>query len=1601
MKSNFVRLSVIAFAAICSVVAIQATASAQTNLYWSGGPGTVLATSSTGWWTSYSTSTFHGTSAPTGWDNNVGDNVIANFGYAIDNGQGGYYGSTSITQYGMPTVVNLDPNTALNATQVNFATNSTSKTNGAYALNGGTLNLGSGGVNIDLSSTTYSPASFRATINSNVVAATGTLSLVVSQSSSTGTSGGILDLGGTNTFSTLNIGGIANTSAISSAYFNAVVITNAAAINGANGTQVPNIVLGNSAALDSLCPNGQNINVGSIQLPTDSSYLHNSTYGAYSTTDIGRLGAGCYTDPAHAWPTMTINGPITGNSDLVFGSGGGNDSRGVIVLNAQSTYTGDTFMQQSSCRWAGDPEGMAIVRLGINNALPVTTNLIFGRNASTGNSGALDLHGFSQQLRSIGSMLSGVGSTTNDYCGGITNFASTAGTLCLLNDLSSSAYGNPHFIESQFHGIIGATILDATSRPTTSANSNNNIELVLGSASNNTCVLTSGGTNGNGMSLTLGLAGSNEAPPAYPVNQANTFSGGTIVSGGALFVATGRVFSTVAGQQNSATGTGPVTVNSNGVLGGSVAGGAIGMPGSGPVTINAGGYLLPGGGYFVSSQGLGAGGYASGATVPVFHAAANLPLNVLGDLNLNAGANVNFNFSASQSDLVVLGGALNLPTAGNVNVNLNDTGVGTDIASGTPIFELSSTSSLGSLALSVGTLSSNAGSAANISFVQVGGAIEVVNTNAGASALNIWNGGVNSTWDTSTHNFKYLGNLATSYSTGNSVWFDDTATSAGTVNITPGGVTPGRIAFRNASSSYTLTGGGIGGSAAVVVEGGGTVTFANSGNSYSGGTTVENNSTLAVAGSAAMPTAGAVTIQDDSTLSLGSGTYTGTINFQAGGLGTGSTPAISVPAGQTAVFNGTLGMDINNGIGLNKTGSGTLILANTGAYNAVNNIGTGTSYGAVNINGGALRVEAAVASGGTSSTNISQLGRGPITIGRTGNGGALWLDNVTINANDNSGLSLGFVDVYPGGTLGGTGNAAYAYTNISLVLNTVTAARPAGSFTLATGSNKTDSLALQATFESYDNNSGQNNYEDFNLNPSLPLYSGTNGLTVPAGTYASSGMGTYSPLMTVHVSGAGTVKLQSGETLTRYTFGGAWSVDSGILQVGPFTADTAYTTSSGTGWKGCSGEAINALGFATPIAQNIRTSAGVTGNPDLPNPVTVNNGGILALAVDQLNENPSNSETGTSGAVNPTPAYLRNPITLNNGGAVAATGYEVTFIKSGGSMQAVTLTGTAATANNVAANVAVTARLGGDFTVASGGTASVLTYDPNGQAVDYLGNPIASDNQARVVELVGGSRFLQYASPGLAASTTLTYATNWAGTLVVASSGTIGGTFNIKRSGGTVTVAPGAAMVVQPNATVNISDDNSSMLVSYSGSGAKYGLMVAPSSGPTSLPVLEQRALGRGQLGGHRQQRHVQRQQRPADRGRDHRQRLVQRDRHGHGHRAEHRADHGRRRPQCHAQPQRRRGRGQQPHPGQLGQPQRHERHPYDGRRQRGRPEQRLADRHDDRRQRHAFHRGPLPGHAQRESRRHDRVDHSGRRVQQQQRGEHLEHVRGTARRAG
>jgi hypothetical protein len=160
-------------------------------------------------------------------------------------------------------------------------------------------------------------------------------------------------------------------------------------------------------------------------------------------------------------------------------------------LNSVCNYAGVTAMKQfthgnygTAGPTSGDPE-VGIVQLGINNALPQTTDLSFGagigtQTTSSGYSGALDLHGFNQTVKSISTW---TGSTYNCHAG-VTNFGPSTGTPSMLtiNDSAADA--------AVFNATIGQLVMGPNSQISAS---NGNIALTL--APTNIGSLTLGLTN--------------------------------------------------------------------------------------------------------------------------------------------------------------------------------------------------------------------------------------------------------------------------------------------------------------------------------------------------------------------------------------------------------------------------------------------------------------------------------------------------------------------------------------------------------------------------------------------------------------------------------------------------------------------------------------------------------------------------------------------------------------------------------------------------------------------------------------------------------------------------------------------------------------------------------------------------------------------------------------------------------------------------------------------------------------------------------------------------------------------------------------------------
>jgi autotransporter-associated beta strand protein len=99
--------------------------------------------------------------------------------------------------------------------------------------------------------------------------------------------------------------------------------------------------------------------------------------------------------------TLTLNGPITGGGNLTFQGLNVGGLNPYIVLNAQSTYTGNTLI---TCDVNGNAGLNLYVQLGIDNALPTNTVLTLDGLDSVGRTVALDLNGFNQTLAGLTSV---------------------------------------------------------------------------------------------------------------------------------------------------------------------------------------------------------------------------------------------------------------------------------------------------------------------------------------------------------------------------------------------------------------------------------------------------------------------------------------------------------------------------------------------------------------------------------------------------------------------------------------------------------------------------------------------------------------------------------------------------------------------------------------------------------------------------------------------------------------------------------------------------------------------------------------------------------------------------------------------------------------------------------------------------------------------------------------------------------------------------------------------------------------------------------------------------------------------------------------------
>ena len=332
------------------------------------------------------------------------------------------------------------------------------------------------------------------------------------------------------------------------------------------------------------------------------------------------------------------------------------------------------------------------------------------------------------------------------------------------------------------------------------------------------------------------------------------------------------------------------------------------------------------------------------------------------------------------------------------------------------------------------------------------------------------------------------------------------------------------------------------GSWGLVKSGAGTLVLGNPGNLFTGGIAVTGG-TLGVAADGALGIGSTVVLGDGTTLALGAG------GFYTHALTLAGNPTITVPAGQTATFNGQIADDATVGT-LSVAGGGTLALTNRA-----------NSY-----SGGSI-----VAGGSTLSIDAdAELGaaKGGLTLGGATSGGTLRLTNVsaffsarpvTLNPGGGTIDTEGAAPATLSGAISGTGGFVKTGTGTLTLsgVNTYSGATTvdAGALALGPGGSiaASSGLSLAASGSVFDiSGGGSQTIRDLSGVAGSMIALGTNTLTAGAAnstTFAGAISGTGG----LSKTGTGTLTLSGNSG----AFAGTTSITGGMLEVGDANSPTA------------------------------------------------------------------------------------------------------------------------------------------------------------------------------------------------------------------------------------------------------------------------------------------------------------------------------------------------------------------------------------------------------------------------------------------------------------
>jgi autotransporter-associated beta strand protein len=425
--------------------------------------------------------------------------------------------------------------------------------------------------------------------------------------------------------------------------------------------------------------------------------------------------------------------------------------------------------------------------------------------------------------------------------------------------------------------------------------------------------ITLGENNGNNTRLTIN-AGFTQGFSAISTF-ATTNGSQTIDGAGELNAGAGGTVVTV----NEGTAVNDLTITANIIGAGGITKAGLGNlvlnnVTSGPVTVSAG--------TLTSTATLGGLSLASGTTlVPgTTTAAGTITTSTLaltdGTLAVNLGA--------AGSDVIHVTNSGGLTQSGTTTINVTPNGGFNPASTFYPVINYSGTSP-GTSGFTVGTLPGRLAG----SVFDNGSAIGITATNDRI----IWTGAaVNGNWDvnTTTNWQKSSDSLGTNFLSQDDVIFNDGGIAQNSIALT-GTINPVRVEFaQTTGNTYTLASGTLSGEGVMplLVTGGGTVVLANA-NTYTGATTVTNNSTLQVDQSTGTLTGtSGVLVDAGSTLRLTQNNGNIAFNRNISGAGTvlvdANVSGVAGPrevalTGNNSGFSGTLDLDPSGTFATNGT----------------------------------------------------------------------------------------------------------------------------------------------------------------------------------------------------------------------------------------------------------------------------------------------------------------------------------------------------------------------------------------------------------------------------------------------------------------------------------------------------------------------------------------------------------------------------------------------------------------------------------------------------------------------------------------------------------